>query len=78
MQQATGLGKMAVVELPVREAERAVAAFAGRISIAAVNAPTSTVVSGEPSAVDELVASLKERQVLVQPIPVNYAFHSYQ
>ena len=78
MQQATGLGKMAVVELPVREVERAVAAFAGRISIAAVNAPTSTVVSGEPSAVDELLGALKERQVLVQAIPVNYAFHSYQ
>ena len=78
MQQATGRGKMAVVELPVREIERAVAAFDGRISIAAVNAPSSTVVSGEPSAIDELVRSLSEQQVLVRPIPVNYAFHSYQ
>jgi acyl transferase domain-containing protein/acyl carrier protein len=78
MQQATGAGKMAVVELPVRELERAVAAFPGRISIAAVNAPASTVVSGEPSAIDELIGSLSARQVLVRPIPVNYAFHSYQ
>ena len=78
MQQATGRGKMAVVELPVREIERAVAAFNGRISIAAVNAPSSTVVSGEPAAIDELVRSLNEQQVLVRPIPVNYAFHSYQ
>jgi len=78
MQQATGRGKMAVVELPVREVERALAAFAGRISIGAVNAPSSTVVSGEPSAIDELVRSLNEQQVLVRPIPVNYAFHSYQ
>jgi myxalamid-type polyketide synthase MxaC len=78
MQQAMGRGKMAVVELPVREIDRAVAPYAGRISIAAVNAPSSTVVSGEPSAIDELVRSLSERQVLVRPIPVNYAFHSYQ
>jgi acyl transferase domain-containing protein len=78
MQRATGTGKMAVVELSARDAQRAVAPLADRISIAAVNAPSSTVVSGEPSAIDALTASLQEQNISVRPIPVNYAFHSYQ
>jgi acyl transferase domain-containing protein len=78
MQRATGAGKMAVVELPARDVQPLIAAFGGRLSIAAINSPSSTVVSGEPAAVDELAASLRDQKISFRPIPVNYAFHSYQ
>src|SRR5581483_12208808 len=50
MQQATGRGKMAQVELPLEEAERAIAGYGDRLSIAALNGPRTTVLSGEPAA----------------------------
>ncbi|HZP49267.1 MAG TPA: type I polyketide synthase [Vicinamibacterales bacterium] len=78
MQQATGRGRMAVVEMPSRDVERAIAPFAERVWIAAVNSAASTVVSGEPAAIEELTAQLKSREVLVRPMPVGYAFHSGQ
>ncbi|MDT7803289.1 MAG: hypothetical protein QOI78_6722, partial [Actinomycetota bacterium] len=62
------LGHDAVVEL--------VAAWDGRLSVAAVNGPRSTVVSGDADAVDELVAHCAERDVRAKKIPVDYASHS--
>src|SRR5207249_210517 len=69
MQQATGTGKMAAVELPVRDVGRLVAAYDGRVSIAAVNSPASCVVSGAPSAIDALSASINPSCVLGRLMP---------
>ena len=49
MQRAEGLGRMVSVDLSEAEALRALAAN-GRVSIAAVNAPTTTVLAGERGA----------------------------
>ena len=78
MQQATGGGKMAAVELDAGEAARVVRPFAGRLSIAAVNAATSCVLSGEASALETVTAELQSRGIACRPLPVNYAFHSVQ
>ena len=78
MQSATGGGKMVSVELTADEAERAVRPFAGRVSVAAVNAARSCVLSGDPAPVDEVIASLQARDIVCRPLPVNYAFHSAQ
>ncbi len=77
MQQATGHGKMVVTELSEPEAKRLLAGSEG-LSIAAVNSPTSVVISGEPEAIDRLVASLAETEIYHRLMPVNYAFHSSQ
>ncbi|MDT3400916.1 acyltransferase domain-containing protein, partial [Streptomyces sp. B1866] len=49
-----------------------------RVSIASVNGPSSTVVSGEPAALDELLASYEADEVRAKRIPVDYASHSAQ
>jgi amino acid adenylation domain-containing protein len=77
MQRATGHGKMASIELPVAEVETALAPYAGRLSIAAMNSPSTTVVAGEPDALEQLSKSLQSRGVASRALPVNYAFHSY-
>ncbi|MDI1477096.1 type I polyketide synthase [Polyangium sp. y55x31] len=78
MQKATGHGKMAWVSLPASEAGRAIAGREDKLSIAAVNDPTSVVLSGETAALEDVLAKLEGRGVVTRPLRVNYAFHSPQ
>ncbi len=78
MQEATGAGRMTAVEIGQDEASRVVRPFAGRVSIAAVNAGSSCVLSGDAAAIDAIVSGLAARGILCRPLPVNYAFHSVQ
>jgi acyl transferase domain-containing protein/aryl carrier-like protein len=78
MQRTEGRGRMVSVELREAEALRAVAASAARIAVAAVNAPTTTVLAGDGDALAGLVAALEARGVGCQWLPVSYAFHSPQ
>ncbi|MGK5641798.1 beta-ketoacyl synthase N-terminal-like domain-containing protein, partial [Streptomyces sp. URMC 126] len=52
--------------------------FGDRVSVAAVNGPRSTVVSGEPAALDELLARCETRGIRARRVPVDYASHSAQ
>ncbi len=78
MQQATGLGKMAAVEIPLEEARAAVQGFEDRVAIGASNSPSSTVLSGETRGLEEVLAKLQARGISHKMLPVNYAFHSPQ
>jgi acyl transferase domain-containing protein/acyl carrier protein len=80
MQQATGKGKMAAVELAWQEIERLLSGYEDRLCIAAINSPTSTVVSGETDALLTFldVITQKHPGVTCKYLPVNYAFHSHQ
>jgi acyl transferase domain-containing protein/acyl carrier protein len=78
MQRATGQGKMAAVELSCEEAQRALAGYEDRLSVAAQNSPTSTTLSGDPRALDAVLESLQQKGVFVRTLQVNYAFHSSQ
>ncbi len=78
MQRATGLGKMAAVELTAAEAEQAIANYAGHLSVAAINSPTSVTLSGEANALEQVMAALQSRGVACRMLRVNYAFHSPQ
>lgn len=73
-----GAGAMAAVELGSDELEQHLAPFGDRLSIAAVNSATSTVVSGEVGAVDALVRELTALQVVARTVRVDYAAHSRQ
>ncbi|MDB9527376.1 SDR family NAD(P)-dependent oxidoreductase [Oscillatoria sp. CS-180] len=46
------------------------------ISIAAINGPEATVISGEQSALASVTATLTEQGIKTQPLPVSHAFHS--
>ncbi len=78
MQQATGFGKMAAVELPAAEAQKLIAPYADKLSIAAVNSPTSCVISGEPEALEKILAQAESQGIYQKMMRVNYAFHSPQ
>ncbi|UQA57022.1 type I polyketide synthase [Polyangium aurulentum] len=78
MQRATGRGQMAAVELSSEDAERALSGYEGRLSIAAINGPRATVLSGDAGALEEVLAALRARKVACRSLGVNYAFHSPQ
>ena len=77
-ERIAGRGGMAAVELPVRQVEEVLSEFAGHVSLAAANSPTSTVLSGETAALQGVVDALKSRQVRCRLLRVNCAFHSRQ
>ncbi|WP_208615595.1 type I polyketide synthase [Streptomyces rubellomurinus] len=74
----TGFGGMALVERPVGQVEDLLAAYDGKLSVAAVNTPGSTVVSGDSEAIDALVADLAQQAVFCRRVNVDYASHSAQ
>ncbi len=74
----SGLGGMVSVALGVRELEALLESLACDVSVAAVNGPAATVVSGEPAALDELLAGCGREGVRARRIPVDYAAHSPQ
>ena len=78
MQRATGLGKMAAIELPEADIQNLLESYRDRVSTAAINSPTSTVISGDAAAIDEIVAAAKSCGYRSKVLPVNYAFHSPQ
>ncbi|MER6416993.1 SDR family NAD(P)-dependent oxidoreductase, partial [Streptomyces humidus] len=74
--ELAGRGGMAAIPLPADELTDRLARWEGRLSVAAVNGPASVVVSGDPEAVDGLVAGLRAAGVRARRIPVDYASHS--
>ncbi|WP_433343020.1 SDR family NAD(P)-dependent oxidoreductase [Micromonospora sp. CA-111912] len=74
----SGRGGMMSVQLPRAAAQRHLRPWQGRISIAAVNGPRSTVVSGDPDALDALGEQLAAEDVRLSRLPVDYASHSAQ
>ncbi|MEW1754737.1 type I polyketide synthase [Streptomyces angustmyceticus] len=72
----SGRGGMVSVALPSSEVSELIGPWDGRISIAAVNGPTSVVVSGDADALDELMHVCREREVRGRRIDVDYASHS--
>jgi acyl transferase domain-containing protein/NADPH:quinone reductase-like Zn-dependent oxidoreductase/acyl carrier protein len=78
MQQATGLGRMASVDLSETEARAAIAPCRDRLSIGAVNAPGSVVLSGDAEALNAVLATLDASGIDHRLLPVHYAFHSAQ
>ncbi len=70
-----GRGGMLAVEQDAVTVREWIAPFGERLSVAAVNGPRSTVLSGEPEALRELARSCPE-SVRTRILPVDYASHS--
>jgi polyketide synthase 12 len=71
-----GRGGMASIGEPAAAARVRIARWSGRLSVAAVNGPTSTVISGDAAAVAELVAACEAEGLRARRIAVDYASHS--
>ena len=69
-------GAMTVLEASEQAVAEVLTRAGGRVSIAAVNGPANTVISGERSAVDAVAASFVARGARVKPLRVSHAFHS--
>jgi len=78
LRRISGQGEMAVVELSFAEASAALAGYEDRLSVAVSNSPLSTVLSGEPAALSEVLASLDAKGVFCKRVKVDVASHSPQ
>ena len=76
MQDATGSGRMAQVQLPADEVRTALRPLGGEVVVATVNGPNSVVVAGPADAMERAVAHLKRIGAMCLPLGVDYAFHS--
>lgn len=75
MQSMPAGGKMAAVMAPVEQV-RAQLDSDAPLSIAAVNGPRHTVVSGPAAAMETLLAKCKAQAIPAVPLQVSHAFHS--
>ncbi|MFC9477109.1 type I polyketide synthase [Nocardia sp. NPDC056952] len=74
----SGRGGMVSVALSVGRVEELIAGWGDRVSVAAMNGPESSVVSGEVAVLEEVVAECERRGVRVRRVDVDYASHSVQ
>jgi acyl transferase domain-containing protein/NADP-dependent 3-hydroxy acid dehydrogenase YdfG/acyl carrier protein len=73
-----GAGGMLSVAEPADRLRERIAAWDGRLSVAAVNGPAAVVVSGDPAALEELAAVCATDEIRTRRLPVDYASHSAQ
>jgi acyl transferase domain-containing protein/NADPH:quinone reductase-like Zn-dependent oxidoreductase/acyl carrier protein len=73
-----GRGGMVAVATSREQTEHLMSRCSGRISLAAVNGPTATVVSGGTTALDEFLAVCETGGVQARRVDVDYASHSSQ
>ena len=76
MQSLPTGGAMAAVFAPEALVAPMIVPHAGGLSIAGVNGPLQTVISGDAVAVAEVCRRLEEQGVQFHPLPVSHAFHS--
>jgi acyl transferase domain-containing protein len=77
LQQVVSRGGMLLVELSEDEARREIAAFAGRISIGAINGPRSTVLAGDHAALNAVAKALAARDVFCRVVKGSPPGHSH-
>ena len=71
MQNACGQGAMAAIELPCAEVRKLIRSEEQSISIAVINSPNSTVVSGEAATVESLITRLEKKGVFTRRLMVH-------
>jgi acyl transferase domain-containing protein/acyl-CoA synthetase (AMP-forming)/AMP-acid ligase II/acyl carrier protein len=76
MQELPERGEMAVLFADQSRVARTLAPFKDQVSIAAVNGPQNTVISGSSEAVKAIVQRLEAEGIITHPMVVSHAFHS--
>ncbi|MEU3855343.1 type I polyketide synthase [Streptomyces sp. NPDC029554] len=74
----SGLGTMAWVALPADQAAAALAGFEDKVAVAAINSPTSTLLSGDVEALTQVLAALDARGIDNRRVNVDFASHCPQ
>ncbi|MDH7486314.1 MAG: beta-ketoacyl synthase N-terminal-like domain-containing protein [Anaerolineae bacterium] len=78
MKRTSGQGAMAVVGLSLEEARQALQGVEDRVSVAVSNSPSSTVLSGDPAALQDIADTLHRRDIFCRFVKVDVAAHSPQ
>ncbi|MFO0590648.1 MAG: SDR family NAD(P)-dependent oxidoreductase [Polyangiaceae bacterium] len=73
-----GQGAMAQVELSAEDAQAAIAKHRTKLAVAVRNGPRTTVLSGDPGALEEVLAELEAAGVFCRRVKVDVASHSPQ
>jgi myxalamid-type polyketide synthase MxaE and MxaD len=73
-----GQGAMAAVELSLEEARRVLVGVEDRVSVAASNGPSSTVLSGDPGTLASILDQLQRDDIFCRMVKVDFASHSPQ
>jgi acyl transferase domain-containing protein/surfactin synthase thioesterase subunit len=76
MQSLPKQGTMAVVFAPAATVRQALLPHHDLVSIAAINTPQNTVISGERQALEQVLQTLHSESITVQALTVSHAFHS--
>jgi polyketide synthase 12/epothilone polyketide synthase D len=78
MELTSARGRMLAAGISAAESEALLTRFGDRVSLAAVNGPSSVTLSGEAEPLEEIARGLEERRVFCRFLQVHYAFHSAQ
>jgi len=78
MQRVPGHGAMRAVAAAPHDIETLLRSNSTKVSIAAVNSPTQTVLSGDPETLERIGADLRSRGIASRSLAVSHAFHSAQ
>lgn len=78
LRQMSGKGAMAAVELSFEQARARVRDYEERVSVAVSNSPNSTVLSGDPQALAEILSALECDGIFGRFVRVDVASHSPQ
>nr|WP_062339551.1 type I polyketide synthase [Herbidospora sakaeratensis] len=73
-----GRGGMLSIAEPAETVEARLAAHGDQVTVAVVNSPGATVISGDPAALARIAAECARDGVRTKPVPVAYASHSPQ
>jgi myxalamid-type polyketide synthase MxaB len=76
MQRLPRGGAMAAVLASEERVAAAIAPYRDRVSIAGINGPENTTISGAREAIESVVRALESEGVASQALPVSHAFHS--
>ena len=77
MQKLPANGAMVMVHADLRALDPIMAPHRDRLSIAAINSPSNTVISGTRDALQAVVSELDAAQMKWQMLPNSHAFHSH-
>jgi phthiocerol/phenolphthiocerol synthesis type-I polyketide synthase B len=78
MHRLSGKGAMALIDLSAEETVARLAGCGGSVSLAASNSPRSSVISGDPEGVKQVMARLAGDDVFCRLVQVDVASHSPQ
>lgn len=76
LRSLSGQGEMALVELTMTEAHARLEGLEDKLSIAVSNGPRSTVIAGDPAALQMVLDTLEKENIFCRKVKVDVASHS--